>query len=77
MLEGLVLPWQEGSGVEVTINMLLGGACGKVRWRGEHDIRHSQFWKQRPSHQQKRHHQKAGRSRLAVRRRLWQRWRMQ
>ncbi len=34
MLEGLVLLWQEGSGVELTINMLLRGACGKVRWGG-------------------------------------------
>ena len=34
---------------EVTINMLLGGACGKARgWKG-HGVRHGRRWKQRPS----------------------------
>jgi hypothetical protein len=33
---------------EVTINMLLGGACGKARgWRG-HGVRHDRRRKQRP-----------------------------
>ena len=32
MLEGSVLLQQEGSSVEVTINMLLEEVCDKVRW---------------------------------------------
>ena len=60
------MPPQESSGVKVTINMLLGGACGKVRCLGEHDVCHSQGWRRCPSHQQKHHHCKAGRCRLVV-----------
>ncbi len=56
-----MLPRQEGSGVVVIINMLLGGgACVK----------------RCPSHQKKHHHCKAGRCHLAVRRRLLRQWQM-
>jgi hypothetical protein len=45
MLGGSVLPRQEGSGVEVAIIMLFGGACAKVWWWGEHGVCHSQRWR--------------------------------
>ena len=48
-LAGAALSGQEGNGVrlkrDVTINMLLGGACGKARGGGGHGICHGgRFW---------------------------------